>query len=145
MKYFGQILFLFLFTWTLWSCSRADKLETLSQADSVWINFMAQLENKNIGFLIKNSLDSIQCVDCDIKSDRKTEFYDAEFVFKNHLDELKHLKSLKDKEFTTHEEDNLIRVHYSFPATFSQDHGYNLVFTFIKVDDKYLFTGMFVT
>jgi hypothetical protein len=84
-------------------------------------------------------------VDCDIRFDRETEFYDAELIFKNHLAKLGHLKSLKDKEFTTHEEDNTIRVNYSFSATFSQDHGYNLIFTFTKVDNKYLFTGMIVT
>jgi hypothetical protein len=130
---------------TILSCDKTDKRETLTQADSLWVNFMTQLENGNIDFLIKNSLDTIQCVDCEISSDRETEFYDAELIFNNHLDKLKHLKSLKDEEFTTHEEDNVIRVNYSFPATFSQDRGYNLIFTFIKVDDKYLFAGMFVT
>jgi hypothetical protein len=103
------------------------------------------MEKKNIDFLIRNSLDTIQCVDCDIRPDRETEFYDAELIFNSHLDKLGRLKSLEDKEFTTHEEDNIIRVNYSFPATFSQDHGYNLIFTFVKVDDKYLFTGMIVT
>lgn len=145
MRYFGQTLFLLLFTLTFLSCDKTGKRETLTQADSIWINFRTQIENKNIDFLIKNSLDTIQCVDCDIRPDHGSEFYDAAVVFNNHLDKLKHLKSLKEKEFTTHEEDNMISVNYSFPATFSQDHGYNLIFTFIKVDDKYLFTGMFVT
>jgi hypothetical protein len=145
MRYFGQTLFLLLFTSTILSCDKTGKRETLTQADSLWINFMTQMENKNVDFLIENSLDTIQCVDCDITSNPETEFYDAELVFINHLDKLKHLKSLRDQGFTTYEEDNMIRVNYSFPATFSQDRGYNLIFTFIKVDDKYLFTGMIVT
>jgi hypothetical protein len=149
MKTFEQVgLILIIVTArTFSSCEKTDKSknEGLTQAENVWVNFMTQLESGNIDFLIKNSLDTIQCVDCEVTSDRQTEFYVADFIFKNRLDKLKHLKSLKDKEFSIHMVDNLIRVNYSFPATISQDHGYNLIFTFVKVDNKYMFTGMIVT
>jgi hypothetical protein len=145
MKYFGQILFLLLTTLTIWSCDKTHKRETLTQADSVWINFMTQLEKGNVDFLLKNSLDTVQCVDCGIEAHPTTEYYSSGLIFNHYLEQIKHLKSFKDNEFSTHVEDNLIRVNYSFPSTYFQDHGYNLIFTFIKVDDKYLFTGMFVT
>jgi hypothetical protein len=149
MKDFGQIglILLMVATWTFSSCNDTTRSggKKLTQADSVWINFRTQLESENIDFLIKNSLDTIQCADCDIKTERQTEFYDADIVFKEHIDKVKYLKSFKDKEFSTYAVDNLIRVNYSFPATNSQDKGYNLIFTFIKVDERYLFMGMIVT
>jgi hypothetical protein len=144
MKYFGQLglILVILAALTSGSCKKTDKV--LTQADSVWINFKTQLGTGNIEYLIKNSLDSIQCVDCDIETERPTEFYDTDFILRNHLDKFK-LESIRDKEFDTYVIDDLIRVNYSFPATFFHDHGYNLIFTFQKVDNIYLFTGVIVT
>jgi hypothetical protein len=87
MRHFRQTLFLLLVTLTILSCDRTGKSETLTQADSLWINFMTQIENRN-NFLIKNSLDTIQCVDCDIRSDHETEFYDAEFDLQKPLGQI---------------------------------------------------------
>lgn len=131
-------------TVTIWSCDKPNKREALTQADSIWINFRTQLEKGNVDFLIRNSLDTIQCVDCEIEAHPTTEYFSSDLIFNHYLEQI-YSESIKDKEFKTHVEDNLIRVNYSFSATHSQDHGYNLIFTFIKVDDKYLFTGMFVT
>src|SRR5688572_1543016 len=111
MKYFGHILFLALLTQTIWSCDKTYKRETLTQADSVWVNFMIQLDSANVDYLLKNSLDTIQCVDCEIKAHETAEFFSSELIFNHYLEQIRHLKSLKDLEFTTHVEDNLIRVN----------------------------------
>ncbi|WP_133259614.1 hypothetical protein [Pseudochryseolinea flava] len=134
-----------LLSFTVISCGQRDERKKLSSIDSIWVNFKTQLENRNVKFLVANSLDTIQCVDCGDSAGEETEFYDAHFIFQNRLDKVKHFKNLSDKDFTTHESDNLVRVSYNIPSSLFQDHGYNLIFTFVKVKNKYLFAGMIVT
>src|SRR5688572_19374354 len=102
MKYVGRTgLMLLLAIWAICACERSYKPELgkLTQADSIWISFMTQMENGNVEFLLENSLDTIQCVDCNIESGGQSEFYDSDLIFNHHLGKLKHLKSLRDKEF----------------------------------------------
>lgn len=67
----------------------------------MWNEFALAMETKNLEYLIKNSFDTIQCIDCIINN--KSE----------NLDKLMHLDSLTNIEFSTYTTDSIIRVSYS--------------------------------
>ena len=117
----------------------------LSHTDSLWLDFLSAIQRKDINYLIKNSLDTIQCGECNLISGKDDEYYEASFVFKNHFDKLLHLKDFKNKEFSTSEVDGELRVNYSVKAKYAEEGGYNLFFLFVKTDKGYLFKGMVVT
>lgn len=140
-----KIFFVFIPFISIISCNKIKKSSRLTFADSIWVNFSKHLENKNLAFLIENSLDTIQCVDCEILPFKENEYYKAKFIFNNRIEKLKYLKTFKDIEFSTFEEDSIIYVNYSFPETFTQEYGYNLIFIFKKVKNRYLFAGKILT
>jgi len=113
--------------------------------DSVWLPFAEAMESKNIEFLIKNSLDSITCYDCNIDSANEQEYFDSEFILKNYLDKIMHLPTLSDKVFSTYQINiNLIKVVYKIKAQQAPEGEYGLIFTLVKKENKYLFQGMMV-
>ncbi len=117
----------------------------LTKTDSIWLKFAKAMELKDVDFLINNSLDTISCFDCCIDTNNEINYFDAEFIFQNHLDKLMHLKSLSKKEYLISEIDsNLIKVVYNVKTSQAPEGGYSLIFTLIKKDDKYYFQGMMV-
>jgi len=109
--------------------------------DSIWIEFASALENKDLDYLIQNSMDTIQCVDCISESDK--EYFSSKYIFKNHIKELMHLESLTDKKFSSSFDGDFIRINYTIKWEKAPEGAYNLIFSFKKVDNKYLFNGMF--
>ena len=114
-------------------------------ADSIWLSFLNGLNQENVEFLVQNSIDTIQCAECNLLDDYDSEWYECTFVYENHIDELMHLESLSNLSYTTYSDDELIHINYEIAAEEAMEGGYNLIFTFIKVDEKYLFKGMIVT
>ncbi len=134
----------------MFSCGQNNKKakENYSTTDLIWLKFSKALEVKDYNYLIENSMDTIQCVDCFPKIKSSSEFYEAKFIFGNNenIKKIMHLESLSDKKFSTFVQDNLFRVNYIIEnKTFLADKGYNLIFTFKKTKEGYLFFGMIVT
>ena len=111
--------------------------------DSLWFEFASAMENKNLAYLIKRSLDTIQCVDCTTKFKTKNNYYDAKMIFKNHLEELMHLDSLTNKDFSSYSNDSIIRIGYTIECKEAPEGAYGLFFSFRRVKRDYLFSGMF--
>jgi hypothetical protein len=130
------------------SCSgfkNQDQKYIMTTTDSLWIEFAKAMESNNIDFLIDNSLDSITCYDCNIGTDNQKIYFDSQFIFRNHMDKIMHLKSLTDKEFSSYHDDNIIQISYTIKASQAPEGAYNLIFTFIKKGKRFLFQGMLVT
>jgi hypothetical protein len=75
------------------------------------------------------------------------EYYSSDFVFRNHLDKLMHIPSLSDRDFSTYQLDDIIRVHYGVKGKLlgREEEAYSLIFTFIKTIDGWKFQGMLLT
>jgi hypothetical protein len=149
MKY---ILGLILLSQLLTNCFyRTDKLgqngsdlKNLSYADSLWIDYKGALQNQRIDYLIDNSLDSIQCVDCVTDSNNLSDIYNSKYIFDNHLKELKHLDSLTN-DYLAYQNDSMIFINYTVKDKKSEEGGYNLIYIFKKSNQRYLFNGMTTT
>lgn len=115
--------------------------------DSTWIEYARAMERKDINYLLKHSLDSIQCVDCQLVPDNNNEYYSAEFVFNNHLNKLMHLQSLSDKKFSTYWSDDksTFYVNYNVKTKNAPEGGYNLIFIFTNRKAQWKLQGMIVT
>lgn len=122
-----------------------DSDKQLTYADSIWLNFAKALEIKDTNFLINNSIDTVSCFDCNIVINNEMNYFDSEFIFKNHIDKIMHLKSLTDKEYSISQiGENMIKVVYNVKATKAPEDGYSLIFTLVKINGKHYFTGMMV-
>jgi len=149
MKY---ILGLILLSQLLTNCSyRTDKLsqkgsdlKNMSYADSLWIDYKSAMQNQRIDYLIDNSLDSIQCVDCVTDSNNLSDIYDSKYIFDNHLKELIHLDSLTN-DYSAFQNDSMIFINYTIKDKKSEEGGYNLIYIFKKSNQRYLFSGMTTT
>lgn len=145
MRIIFKIAILILLGELLVSCSSTtERTRTLTATDSLWLNFAVAMDNKNIDFLLANSLDSISCVDCEPNnsgSDKK--IYQAEYLFMNFLPELMHLDDLTTAEFSTFEDSTSIKVNYSIKSSNAPEGGYNLIFVLEKRNGKYLLTDRF--
>ena len=123
--------------------NNTKELKKISYADSLWIEYSTAMETKNLEYLEKNSFDTIQCVDCILDNKSENEFYDSKLIFKEYLNELMHLDSLTNKEFSTYMNDSIIRVSYSIQSKSAPEGAYGLVFTFKKQNEEFYFDGMF--
>ncbi len=145
----GLILCVFLGCKDYKQVDKKRELKNLSFADSTWIRFAQAMELKDYNYLMKNSLDTIRCTECDMKRglgfQKENDFYDSQIVFKTRIDELMHLDSLTNREFSTFEGDDIIYVNYIVKSKKSMDFGYNLIFTFIKTNKGFKFNGMIIT
>ena len=131
------------------SCNIENDLQNneqkLTKTDSIWLKFAKAMESKDVDFLINNSLDTVSCFDCSIDTNNEINYFDAEFIFQNHIDKIMHLKSLSKKEYSISEIDsNLIKIVYNIKSPKAPEGGYGLIFTLIKKNDKYYFQGMMV-
>lgn len=134
----------------LWICcngrKNAEKLvqkESFDFADSLWIDFSSAIKNRDYDYLIEHSFETIECVDCVSDLSIKGSLYRSDLIFKHHLDRLYNYEILKNLDFSTvYADSNVIRVSYSVKSDEAPANGNNIVYTFIKSDDKYLFQGM---
>lgn len=125
-------------------CNSKTKQEYTS-LDSLWLPFAKAMELKDIEFLTENSLDSLACYDCNIYMDNQQEYFDSEFLLKNHLDKVMHLTTLTDKPFSTYQVQNdLLRIGYIVKTPQAPEGAYSLFFTLVKKGKKYYFQGMMV-
>lgn len=138
-----SILFVILLATGCESSKQADNDKVLTYADSLWIEFYFALKTENLNYLIENSLDTIQCAECDISI--QNEYHKSEFIFKNHINQLIHLNSLKGKEFSSFQDHEVIHITYFIYSKNAEENGYNLIFTFIQTKDGFKFKGMIVT
>lgn len=116
-----------------------------SYLDSIWLPFAKAMDTKDIAFLIRNSFDTVSCADCKIEPDLEKGKFDSKFIFQNHLEKVRHLQTVSNKDFSTYQVDsNMIRVVYRVKAPQAPEGAYGLIFTLIKKDGKYLFEGMIV-
>lgn len=101
----AQILVgILLMTFSASSQSGNKKKEQLPSPDSLWIQFATKMETNDFEFLVKNSLDTIQCADCNLDGNPGNEFYEAKVVFRYHMSKLTHIDSLLSKTY------NIIRM-----------------------------------
>ena len=113
--------------------------------DTLWNEFARAMESKNLDYLIQNSLDTIQCAECKIGFEKTNEFHESRLIFKNHLNQLMHLKSLTDKRYSKFQSDSLIHINFKIDAPKSEEGEYNLIYTFILTDKGFKFKGMIMT
>jgi hypothetical protein len=117
-----------------------------TKSDTLWLDFAKALESKDIRYLKEHSMDSIQCAECNCRDKTDIEYYKSEEVFSNCIEQLMHLKSLTNVNFSTSEYgDEEIRVNYTIKSPMAEEGAYNLIFLFTKRDSGYLFKGMIVT
>ncbi len=145
MNFIKYIIVIILF---LSSCN-TDKVQKTesnhSDADIFWMQFVKAMETNDINFLIKNSLDTISCFDCNIDIENETNYFDAKFIFQNYKDKIMHLKLLSKKDYSISELDsNLIKIVYRVDALKAPEGGYSLIFTLLNKNEKYYFQGMMV-
>ncbi len=127
------------------SCNTQNNEQKLTKADSIWLKFAKAMESKDTDFLINNSLDTVSCFDCNIDTNNEINYFDAGFIFKNHIDKIMHLKSLSKQKYSTYEIDgNLIKIVYTVKSPKAPEGRYSLIFTLIKNNNKYYFQGMTV-
>lgn len=119
------------------------RISEFTSADSVWIVFREALQQGQIEYLLSNSFDSIQCIDC-LPDSLKTinEIYDSRLIYRQHLRELMHLDSLNNYDFSTFQNDTMFYVSYSIEWKYAEEGSYGLHYIFKKNNDKYLFSGM---
>ena len=125
------------------SLSDNDSTKTLSKIDTVWINFKDALLNNRFDYLIANSCDTIQCIDClsdSLKSEN--EIYDSKIIYTNHLKSLVHKEIWDKHNYTISETDSLIYINYSLKSKYSEEGGENLVYIFKNKNEQFLFNGM---
>lgn len=118
----------------------------LTFADSLWVKFRDSMINQKIDFLIENSFDTIQCIDC-VNDDLKTvnEQYASRFIFENNLAQLIHLDNIGAYDFSSNQSDSVIYITYSIKLNDAEEGAYGLHYKFKKAREKYLFQGMFTT
>ncbi len=107
--------------------------------NQTWEKFKEALVNDDIEYLIKNSNDSIKCIDCRQTENEKLQ--SNEYIFKNYKNNFFNKKLLNRKEYSVYQKDTLIRINYSFENKFG-DESYNIIYTFEKKEKSFLLTGM---
>ena len=110
--------------------------------NTVWEKFKTGIENEDLTYLLNNSLDSINCVDCILEKDN--DLYSKQLIFKKHLENLYNSELLKGKRYAIHETDSIIRISYSFEKLIGNESS-SIIYMFDKTENKYLFSGMITT
>jgi hypothetical protein len=109
------------------------------KGNTFWGNYKIHLQNNDIDYLVKNSLDSIKCIDCFKNEVEK--LYSSKFIFENYKNEFYNKKKLDKKEYSVYKNDSIIRINYSFENRFG-DESHNTIYMFDKIEGKFLLTGM---
>ncbi len=110
----------------------------------IWLDFKRALETQKVAYLLENSFDYILCVDC-VPNEQKTnnEYYKSEFIFKGYLTELIHHNTLEKLNPIFSANDTIIRIVYDVKTETAPEGHYNVVYTFLKSENEFLFEGMF--
>ena len=119
----------------LFSCGNNSQ----NTKSKLWEDFKLSLEEKNLQYLIKNSFDSIKCIDCNIiKPERE---YSSKVVFEKYFDKFYNQNLLKDKQYSVFKNDSILRINYSFRNKFGELSS-NTIYMFDKKEDKFILSGM---
>ena len=105
----------------------------------LWEDFKLSLEEKNLEYLIKNSFDSIKCIDCDIINSEREYF--SKVVFEKYLDKFYNQDLLKGKQYSVFKNDSILRINYSFRNKFGELSS-NTIYMFDKKEGKFILRGM---
>lgn len=145
MRQIFQLFLLISICMLLSNCSiRSEHTRILTASDSLWLDFANAMEQRNMKFLITNSLYSIRCIDCEPNNlNRENEVYEAKYLFNNFLSELMHLNKLATTEFSTYQDSTLIRVNYKIEHDKVPEGVYNLIFTLEQRHGKYYLVDRF--
>ena len=104
-----------------------------------WEKFKTKLKNNDIDYLVKNSLDSIKCVDCVPNEGENS--YTPKFIFKEYKNEFYNKNLLDKKEYSVYQDNLMIRINYGYEGRFGNE-GHNIIYMFDKTKGKFLLTGM---
>mgnify|MGYP000309547049 CR=1 FL=1 len=118
------------------SCKKESKT---FEKNSFWENFKTKLEKNDLEYLIKNSFDSIQCIDC-VPNERGM-LYSPKFIYINYKNEFYDKIFLDEKKYSVYQKDSIIRINYSFKGKFGNE-GHNIIYMFDKKENKFLLSGM---
>lgn len=110
-----------------------------NQKNKIWENFKQSINEKEYKYLIENSFDSIKCINCVPNETEKLQ--SSKNIFKNYLDRFYNKKLLESKQYSTFENDSLLRISYGFSNNFGNE-AYNIIYMFVKKEDKFLLKGM---
>ncbi|WP_158976905.1 hypothetical protein [Cellulophaga sp. L1A9] len=135
-----QFSILIIFTFLVFSCKRESN--NLTEKNTIWEKFKIGIENKDLMYLLDNSIDSIKCIDCISSENEKLQ--SSELIFKKHLEKLYNAELLKGMEYSNYKTDSIIRITYNFEKSFGNESS-SIIYMFDKSDEKYLFTGMITT
>ncbi|ARV14736.1 hypothetical protein [Polaribacter sp. SA4-12] len=104
-----------------------------------WEKFKINLDKNNIDYLIKNSFDSIKCVDC---VPNETESLSSSiYIFKNYKNKFYNKDLLDKKEYSVYQDDLMIRINYGFEENYGNE-SHNIIYMFDKTEGNFLLTGM---
>ncbi len=124
----------------LTSCSEVPKTK---EDNKIWSVFQTKIIEKDFQYLIKNSLDSIKCVNC-INSNND-EYYPSILIFTNYLDKLYNKEFLTDRCYSAFQDSNRIRISYSDDKKLIGEEISTTIYLFDKHNGNYVFTGMITT
>lgn len=106
--------------------------------DVFWENFKQKLQKNDINYLLKNSLDSINCSDCN--SNSIDELFSSKAVFSKYKNQFYKNSLLDNKNYTVNKNDSFIRVNYIFVGK-NGNEGHNIIYIFDKIDNQFLLSG----
>lgn len=132
----SNVLLILTLVISLSSCKKNSKT---FEKNSFWENFKSKIENNSIDYLVKNSFDSIQCIDCVANKGEK--LHPSKFIFKNYKTQFYDNSFLDGKEYSVYKDDSIIRVNYSFKSKIGNEK-HHIIYIFDKQDGKFLLSGM---
>lgn len=109
------------------------------EKNKIWENFKQSIKEKEYEYLVENSFDSIKCIDCVPNETEKLQ--SNKNIFKNYLDRFYNKKLLESKQYSTFENDSLLRISYDFNNKLGNE-AYNIIYMFNKKEGKFLLKGM---
>ncbi len=114
-------------------------------AKGIWSNFLKALRNNDKDYLLAHSLDTVQCVDCDLHT--KEAYFPAETVFEQHIPKLLHITENRQPS-SIYIDDTQIKVSYDEKKKFIHhflEHPElsSVVYSFKQEKGHYQFEGMF--
>ena len=104
-----------------------------------WEKFKINLDKNNIEYLIKNSFDSIKCVDC--VTNEAESLSSSMYIFKNYKNKFYNKDLLDKKEYSVYQDDLMIKINYGFEENYGNE-GHNIIYMFDKTEGNFLLTGM---
>lgn len=101
-----KILYKYSILITIFSLMTSCKKE--SNKNVIWEKFKVGIENRNLTYLSKNSMDSINCVDC-IATD-KNKLKPSQLIFEKYLKNMYNIELLEGMKYSNYQTDSIIRT-----------------------------------